>query len=91
VFDTGEKLARVASVPKGGENRTRDTSFPIARAPFNISRACRKFPLDPLPCVTYIDKDNFKQILGRRFSKKIKNFSFKALERLLFLFKGLSN
>ena len=77
MFDTGEKLAREESVPKGVENRTRDSSFPISRAPSNISRACRKFPLDHHHCVTYIDKDNFKQIL-RRFPKNIKNFSLKA-------------
>lgn len=55
---------------RGVENRTRDSSFPI-------SRACRKFPVDHHPCVTYIDKDNFKQIL-RRFPKNIKNFSLKV-------------
>ena len=73
-----KKLARVASVPREGENRMHLLPY-ISRAPSNLSRAGRKFPFNPFPCVTYIDKDNFKQILGRRFSKKIKNFSCKVL------------
>ena len=58
--------------------------FPYtSRAPSNLSRASRKFPPNPLPCVTYIDKDNFKQILERRFSKKIKEFLVQSVGKAI--------